>query len=737
MSPLPRARRVDVSQFFGLLSVLALAACRDAAPPESTASETAPPGRDRPTARHVVLVTIDTLRADHVGAYGGDVATPHLDRLAADGALAVHATAHVPLTRPSHLSLFSGLLPPETGVRDNVSPVAIPDVPLLAEVFGQAGFETAAFVSAAVVSAASGLDRGFDVYSDDFAGDPSDPRFLNSAQNPGDMTVGQALAWLEKRVAAGTPSPLFVWIHLYDPHEPYEPPEPYASRYPARPYAGEVAWSDDLVGRLVDALSRFGLADETLLAVTSDHGEGLGDHDELLHGFFVYESTLRVPLIVRGPGIAPGTRLENLVGLVDLYPTLLDLAGVDLPDGAEISGRSFAAALRGAPEAAAVPVYAESLVPRLRFGWSELRVVRDGPWKLIQAPRPELYDLAVDPGEQRNLLESQPTGEHRRKFRELRSVLDSVIARERSASDEPAAEIDPELRDKLRALGYLGGTEPASTTSPGADPKDKVEEFRLANALMRQGLSQLHDKSFEGSAESFRDLLGRGIESAEIHLYLGQSLLGRGRSSGEAQDFRQAAVHFIEATKRTSGLVEAWLGAAEARVQLGEAPGALETLRDAQALLPREARLRREEARLLRLMKKPGEARRALVAAIEIEPRDAFLHAGLSEVLRELGDLDGAVASLRRAVEIEPAGASYWTALGMMLGGTGELEEAERAFRTASKLDPSDHRAAYNLGLALVRLGRGGEARPFFERCLELEPRFQPARQQLRELGDR
>lgn len=722
-------RWLEVLKRLGALAVLASAACRDAAPPESAV------GKAAPAARHVVLVTVDTLRADHVGAYGGDVDTPHLDRLAEEGALVVHASAHVPLTRPSHLTLFSGLLPLETGVRDNVSPAPVPeDVPLLAEVLRRAGYQTAAFVSAAVVASESGLDRGFDVYSDAVEGDPSDPRFLNTAQKRGDSTVGEAVAWLEDRVAAGTGAPLFVWVHLYDPHEPYDPPEPYLSRYPGRPYAGEVAWSDELVGRLDDALDRLGLGGETLLAVTSDHGEGLGDHEELLHGFFVYESTLRVPLIVRGPGIAAGSRLENPVGLVDLYPTLLDLAGVEAPADAEISGRSFAAALSGGPEDAARPVYAESLIPRLRFGWGELRVVREGPWKLIQAPRPELYDLAADPGEERNLLESQPTAEPRRKLRELQAALDAVAARERMASADPASGMDPERLEKLRALGYLGGSEPASTRTPGADPKDKIEDFRLANAWMREGLRQLHDKDFAGGVESFRKLLERGIESAEIHLYLGQALLGRGRTAGSAGDFRQAADHFLEATKRTPSLVEAWLGAAEARVQLGEAPAALETLRDGQALLPRELRLRREEARLLRLMRQPAEARRVLEAAIGIEPRDAFLHAALSEVLRELGDLDGATASLRRAVEIEPEGASYWNALGMMLGGTGQLGEAEQAFRRSWDLDPSDHRTAYNLGLALVRQGRADEARLFFERCLEIEPRFEPARQQLQAL---
>src|SRR5256885_13724637 len=245
--------------------------------------------------RHVVVVTVDTLRADHLGCYGNQrVATPNLDRLARDGAMARDAIVPAPITRPSHVSIFTGLDPAQHGIRDNISRALAPDVPTLAEAFKAAGFDTAGFVSSIVLSAQSGLGRGFDEFSDRFdlgadAGDEA--RFLDILEKRGDVAVADATRWLERHAQSRT----FVWVHLYDPHAPYDAPEPYASRYASQPYDGEVAWSDELVGRLDAVLARLGIRDQTPIAVTSDHGEALGEHGELVHGFFLYQATLRVP----------------------------------------------------------------------------------------------------------------------------------------------------------------------------------------------------------------------------------------------------------------------------------------------------------------------------------------------------------------------------------------------------------------------------------------------------------
>src|SRR4029079_16485990 len=291
----------------------------------------------------LVLITIDTLRADRVGAYGStDVETPTLDRLARERAEA-EGSVQVPLTRPSHVTLFTGRYPAEHGIRDNVSPGLAADVPVLAEILKSRGFATAGFVSSIVLSRQSGLARGFDTYSDRFEIGGEDSRFLNTIQRRGDLPTAEAVSWLEQQKKGKR---LFAWLHLYDPHGPYEPPEPFASHYAGRPYDGEVAWSDTLVGRLDAVLAQTRLQKDTLLVVTSDHGEGLGEHEESVHGFFVYETTLHVPLIVRGPRVTPGTQVRSLTRSVDVMPTVLDLLG--LADATPtVSGRSVAPALAG------------------------------------------------------------------------------------------------------------------------------------------------------------------------------------------------------------------------------------------------------------------------------------------------------------------------------------------------------------------------------------------------------
>src|SRR6267378_1307278 len=445
-----------------------------------------------PLARHVVLVTIDTLRADRVGVYGGMDLTPRLDRIAREGAYASNAMAHVPLTRPSHATILSGRLPWELGVRDNLSPAELPSSPLLAEILKGAGFRTAAFVSSIVLERRGGFGRGFDRYDDEFPKTRS-ADLLNTLQKPGADTMGAALAWLEGQRGGDR---IGLWIHLYEPHDPYEPPEPYASRYRDRPYDGEVAYADALVGQLDDALDRFGLKSQTLLVVASDHGEGLGEHEETLHGFFVYETTLAVPLILRGPGIVAGGTIAANVGLVDVLPTALDLLGVPLPRGFQPSGNSLAAALRGGQGPTnASPQYAESLVPLLHFGWSDLRVLRRGSWKYVLAPRPELYDLASDPHEQRNL-----TGEQPARAAALRGTLTKLLDQERRIGTTATTQTLPAgLLERLGALGYVSGG-PSATATSGADPKDKILEFRHANQGMRDGILALNRHDYASAS---------------------------------------------------------------------------------------------------------------------------------------------------------------------------------------------------------------------------------------------
>jgi len=690
--------------------LLAAAAC-------SMASCSTP--RPPATARHLVLVTIDTLRADRVGVYGASALTPRLDRIARDGAFAAHATSHVPLTRPSHATIFTGRLPWELGVRDNLSPAELPPTPLLAEMLKGRGFKTAAFVSSIVLDRRGGFARGFDRYDDSFP-KTDNADLLATLQKRGADTVRSAIAWLDEERAADR---LFLWVHLYEPHDPYEPPEPYATRYRDRPYDGEVAYADALVGELDDALQRLGLASQTLLAVASDHGEGLGEHEETLHGFFVYETTLAVPLILRGPGIVAGGRIESNVGLVDLLPTSLDLLGIAPPNGWQPAGTSLAAALRGgAAPTAASPQYAESLVPLLHFGWSDLRVLRRGSMKYVLAPRPELYDLGADPHETRNLADERPT-----EAAALRAALAKMLEAERRVSaGAGAAAVPADQLERLGALGYASGG--ATTSTPGADPKDKIREFRRANEVMRNGILALNRREFAAAARGFEALLADGIESFESHLYLARAFAGLNQPD-------RAAPHFERAARLAPTLEDAWAGWAETRRAAAGPEPALAIVREGRSKNPRGAQLALLDADLSQQLGRPEDAIAALKTALPLRPADPGVRERLGTLQRDLGQVDAALASFRDAVAVDPTSASAWNALGMTLGGNGRLDEAERAFRSAVERDATDHRYVFNLGLALARQGRGREARPYFERALQLQPGFAAARDELRKLA--
>jgi arylsulfatase A-like enzyme/Flp pilus assembly protein TadD len=635
-------------------------------------------------ARNLLFITIDTLRADRVGAYGAtNVETPNIDRLAREGARARHSTVHVPLTRPSHISIFTGLYPAEHGIRDNVSPPLRQDVPLLAETLKASGFSTAAFIGSIVLSRQSGLDRGFDHYSDTFEIGEDDARFLNTIQRPGDVVTGEAVDWIKTHAKER----FFAWLHLYDPHDPYEPPGGYATTYADRPYDGEVAWSDELVGRLLGALEDAGAATQTLVIVTSDHGEGLGEHGEEVHGYFVYETTLSVPLVLRGPGVRPGTVVDVLARSIDLFPTVVDLLGV-ARQAPTTSGRSLAGALRG-EQLVDEPSFAESLVPLVHFGWSDLRSVRDGRWKYVLAPRAELYDLDRDLGELTNLAEREPA-----RARAMRMGLEQRLRAERTtARTAPAAAaVPPDLLEKLGALGYVSPGGPSDAKAAGADPKDKLEEYKVLNTLMRQGLIALREGRPADSARHLQALARHGVESFEAHYYLGRAYTALRR-------WREAAVEYEKAVEKLPAYGPAWRALGESRVA----------------------------------MKDLAAAARAYEKLASLAPNDALARVRLGEIYRDLGRAADAERLLREAVALDARPASYWNALGMVLGGSGKLADAERAFDEAMKRDSRDPQYAYNRGLSLQRLGRRAEAAELFRKAAERG--FAPAKARLAELG--
>lgn len=415
--------------------------------------------------RNVLLITLDTMRADRLPAYGFQgVDTPVLDRIAAEGTIFEEAFAAAPLTLPSHASLFTGIYPPRLGVRDNAGAPLGREFTTLAELLRAQGLETAAFVASAVLAPGRGVEQGFDLYSAGTAGRcPGIPTRRRAGE-----VVDEATAWLRDHDS----EPFFTWIHLFDTHRPYDLPDDYKDRH-FDPYLAAIQYEDAQIARLIAHLESRGVLKDTLIVVVGDHGESLGDHGEEAHGIFLYQEALRVPFIMRGPGV-PVSRSTSVARLVDLTPTVLDLFGIT---ASGVDGVN----LLGGQQHAASEVYAESMYP-LRFGWAPLRSLRADRYKFIDAPRAELYDLAADPGEERNVLKDHPT------------VVDAMRRRLRSfdSSERPLAaaneQTEKAVLERIASLGYVGTpvASPPTGSDGRVDPKDRIAEFNRITLMQWQ-----------------------------------------------------------------------------------------------------------------------------------------------------------------------------------------------------------------------------------------------------------
>ena len=422
------------------------------------------------SATPVILISIDTLRSDHLPAYGyKGVETPHIDALRADSILYERAYSHTPLTLPSHVTMLTGMLPADSGVRDNIGYRLDQSIPTLPELLKKNGYETGAAVSAFVLRHETMINRGFDFY-DDQVEPMGGVNVMGRIQRAGDETLDAAKKWLDER---GGGKPFFFFLHLYDPHTPYTPPEPYKSRYP-KTYDGEIAYADAVVGRLIDDLKQKGVYDKALIVLLSDHGEGLNEHGEEEHGFFLYREDIQVPLIVKLPGARRGgTSIKTPVQLADVFPTILERTATPPPKTGRRVGQSL---LSITDETAPRPIYSETFYARFHFGWSDLHSLIEGNDHYIHAPIPELYDLAKDPAELTNQID-----QNRRAYVRLRAAIAPLV----KEAEAPAA-VDPETAAKLAALGYIGSTVQTGSGEKLPDPKTMLttfREIRLASTL--------------------------------------------------------------------------------------------------------------------------------------------------------------------------------------------------------------------------------------------------------------
>lgn len=753
----------------------------------------------------VLLVTVDTLRADHLSPYGSGLDTPTATRLAGDGVLFESAIAPVPLTLPSHTSLFTGLYPPGHGVRDNGGFFVDPDEVLLAERLQRAGYRTAAFVGAYVVDSYWGLGQGFDTYDDRFDFDSLERDTLSEVERTAETVVDSAVQWLEEEPEAGRP--FFAWVHLYDPHDPYTPPSRFRDRAPT-PYGGEVMYADEQIGRLVEALERSDRGRPAIVIYTADHGESLGQHGERTHSIFVYDATLRVPLIVTALGdgggvlLPAGLRVPSLARLVDLAPTLLDLLGLEVPGGLDGhsllpfvsaaatepgreattragypggtatrgggAGATAATGLAGATGAVELvgPLgYAESYYPRLHYGWSELLAVQTARWKLIRAPRPELYDLREDPGETENVYERRPSI-----AAALEAELDALTARadgEGAAAAPQPQEMDPETIRRLRGLGYLGGDEPA-TSGPAADAADAAAEGPLPDPKdqlpVLQRIRTAGTLETEGRLREAREMLAELARdhprNPDVHFALGnvhfkmgdfQDAIEAARRTLELRSDYPIAVHNLALAYRAAGRIEEAIAGFERTLQLE--PGNLKALVNLAEIhyergeLEAAARYYDEAARqapeLVEVQVNRGnialergrlqEAERILRQALELGAGSPYLHFNLGLLAERRGDDAEAMRQYRAEVEAFPDSHKAWVNLGLLQRGRGRPADAVRSFERAAAAAPAEAAGPY---LAAETLAAAGQLREAL-RWAEEAARRDPDNPSVRELADR
>jgi arylsulfatase A-like enzyme/Tfp pilus assembly protein PilF len=702
-----------------------------------------------PTARpNVLLVTIDTLRADRVGCYGhAAAATPALDGLAARGVRFATAVAHVPLTGPSHASILTGLGPLGHGFRENAGFVLPASVRSGVEDFREAGYRTAAFVSAFPLDRRFGFDRGFETY-DDHLPKGNDPRRTPYVERFADATTDAVLRWLAAPAAGPPGRPFFLWVHYYDPHAPYEPPAALAGRFPGAPYDGEVAFADQQLGRLLRALEERGLLAATIVLAMSDHGEGLGDHGEATHGLFVYDSTLKVPFLVAGPGVAAARVAPAVARGVDVLPTLLDLAG--LPRRPAIEGRSLRPAIEGR-EMSDAPAYAESLYSQREFGWAPLFAWRTATHKMIEAPRPELYDIAQDPGETVNRAAKESA-----RLAEMRQKLDAARSQEAPAA---AAEVDPEAAERLGALGYVagGGGAPSPAGAALRDPKDGqrlvprlnrgmsvvrtdpatairdltavlAEDPGLVMARRSLAVAYTSARQYDRAIAELRRLEKEGALSAEDGIVLGDNLRFAGRLD--------EATAVLERTARENPrFAQPWLSLAEVHVKrekLAEAAGAYEHVLE---IAPDHVEALRGLGDLALLRRQPDEAGRRYARILEIEPADAGAMTRLGVVRMRAGRPAEAIALFRRAIEREPKNGGALLYLAGALASTGQPAEALAYFERALASGQRNPITLNGLGLTRMAVGDRRGAAEAFRESLRLDPKQPDVSRALAQLG--
>lgn len=666
---------------------------------------------------NVVIVTLDTTRADHMGCYGHPHAlTPALDGLAAGGVLFEHAYAAAPLTLPSHASIFTGLYPPEHGLRTNGRSRLTTEIPTLAEVLQTQGYETGAFIAAFVLDSKFGLNRGFQTYGDDLTGAAPADHALHRSRD-GNVVMDEALAWLEGHRR----HPFFCWVHLYDPHVPYLPHgEIFGDRFRDQPYDAEIAFIDRQVARLLDFLEGRKLKERTIVLVVGDHGEGLGEHLERKHGQMLYNSTMHVPLIAALPGtFSAGKHVETPVSLVDLFPTILDC--LHLQGQTPVSGRSLKAGLEGQVLEPHI-CYGETEEPLLEAGWSPLQSLTTDTWKYIRSTRVELYDLMNDRAERQNLAETR---------------IEQIAALEQQLHDierkmvkrvGTAVPLSHDERRALTSLGYLGNPTPANVTDASERLPDIKDMLVHYNAL-EDARHLLDAGDVERAVESLQCLTAAAPDFDLATIVLGDALLKQRQPEAAVENYKKVL-------KRNPDCVEAHSHLGNARAEQGRYADAIPHYLEALERDPDAEGLQYHLGRALARLGRLNEALPHFEAALKLDPGYVFAHVETGALLTRQGRLAEAIAHYRTALKYNSNSVHARMNLAMVLAGTGELSEALVHLERAAQLSPHDAEVQFQLGTILAVQGKLGQAVAPLSEAVRLKPDFTEARERLRQVQE-
>jgi arylsulfatase A-like enzyme/predicted Zn-dependent protease len=656
---------------------------------------------------NVIVITLDTCRADALACYGSkDVETPTIDGFAASGVRFERCYAQTPLTLPSHTTLMTGTLPLYHGVRDNGAFLVPQKLETMAELFKGQGYETGAFIAAYVLDSKWGLNKGFETYYDKFDLNKFQRLSLDTVQRPANEVMDQALPWLEARKG----KKFFAWIHLYDPHSPYEPPPPYNKLYAVHPYLGEIAFADSELGRLRKFLETSGLVDRTFVVFAGDHGESLGEHEEKTHGFFVYQAAIQVPLIIATPfPKLQGVVSPEVAGLVDVLPTVCEMAG--LPTPGHVQGRSLVPALFGRRGAKAALAYSETFYPRFHFGWSELKCVQDGRYKLILAPVPELYDVAADPGEKENLVYAR-----KKVYEDMKTEAEAFIQRAgRNAFEMDYSKVDQETREKLSALGYVGSfTDPAKLKGKTlANPREKIAVFNALSRAREMGVNGNPDeavKIIQGIIATDPDITDAYFSIASIYFQeekYDEAIGFFKQVLDRKPDETFAAINIMHCYDKTGRLDEGE-AFAEDYVRKGfEEPELYFMLGRMEFHQQKYDRAVPYLEKALSLNAEPAAAR-DLLAAIDIARND----------------LAPAEENLRKALEANPRLPNAHYRIGWIAEKQGRLEEAQAEYVKELEISPQHFKALYNLARVYQTTGNLDREEETLRKCLEADPKF-------------